>query len=162
MTQGYEATHSGKFLEGLVRREFAARGFHFRGFGDDQNNLDMFAPRIVIHNAPYQSLYGCQSRSEFLIIDGSRKIRVECRWQESSGSVDEKYPYLLRNAVECMPEHEILILHGGDGARREAIDWLQREAAKIRAKKIYVVNINGFLQWVRKEIMTANHRGAAE
>ena len=155
MTQGYEATHSGKFLEGLVLREFTARGFHFRGFGEDQNNLDMFAPRIVVRNAPYTSLYGCQSRSEFLIIDGSRQIRVECRWQESSGSVDEKYPYLLRNAVECMPENEVLILHGGDGARRDAIDWLTREAIKIRSKKIYVVNINGFLQWVRREIMTA-------
>ena len=105
MTQGYEATHSGKFLEGLVRREFAARGFHFRGFGEDQNNLDMFAPRMVVRNAPYASLYGCQSRSEFLIIDGSRKIRVECRWQESAGSVDEKYPIycaMQSNACQSM------------------------------------------------------------
>ena len=152
-TQGYEATHSGKFLEETLRRELSARGFLFRTNGNDANTLDMFAPRVVVIHAPYRSLYGCQSRSEFLITDGSRKIRVECRWQEISGSVDEKFPYLLRNAVECMPELEVLILYGGNGARRDAIEWLKREAARITAKRIYVVNINEFPRWVRNELV---------
>src|SRR4029077_3760932 len=149
----YEACHSGKFLEETLRRELSARGFHFRTHKDNANNLDMFAPRLVETHAPYRSLYGCQSRSEFLITDGPRKIRVECRWQESSGSVDEKFPYLLRNAIECMPENEILILHGGEGAREEAIAWLKAEASKITAKTIHVININEFLRWVRRELV---------
>lgn len=160
MTQGGESNHSGKFLEECLRRELRARGFHFRTAKDDGDNLDMFAPRVVIQHAPYTSIYGCSSRSEFLIADGPRKIRVECRWQESSGSVDEKFVYLITNAVQCMPEQEILILYGGEGARKQAIAWLKREAAKVTSKKIYVININEFLQWVRREIVS--NRQAAE
>jgi hypothetical protein len=153
MTQGYEATHSGKFLEDTLRRELSSRGFHFRTFGEDSDNLDMFAPRVVVSNVPYKSIFDTKSRSEFVINDRGRKIRVECRWQESSGSVDEKFLYLLRNAVEYMPENEVLILYGGNGAREKAVQWLKKEAAKVSAKRIHVININEFLQWVRRELV---------
>lgn len=153
MSQGYEAGHSGRFLEDTLKRELEARGFLFRDYVDDAGNMDMFTQKIVVRNVPYTSLYGCMSRSEFVITAEQRKIRVECRWQENSGSVDEKFPYLLRNAVERMPENEVLILYGGDGARKEAIAWLRNEAAKVSAKRIHVVNINNFLQWVRKELV---------
>jgi hypothetical protein len=153
MTQGYEATHSGKFLEDTVVRELSAREFLFREWRDDCGNGDMFTQKVVVRNVPYNSLYGCRSRSEFVINFYTRKIRVECRWQETSGSVDEKFPYLLRNAVEYMPENEVLIFLGGDGARLEAVNWLKAESAKVKAKKIHVININEFMQWVRRELV---------
>lgn len=160
MTQGYEANHSGKFLEDIVQREFSARGFLFRSHGDDAGNLDMFSRRIVLRNVPYRSLYGCTSRSEFVVTDGSKKVRIECRWQEVGGSVDEKYPYLLRNAIERMPEPEILILLGGDGARVEAVSWLKLEAARVLSKKIYVLNINEFPRWVRDQFLRPSSEAA--
>lgn len=162
MQQGYEANHSGKFLEDTLRRELSNRGFLFLDHRSDQNNLDLFEPRVVVRHVPYISLYGRESRSEFVITIGNRKIRVECRWQEKHGSVDEKFPYLLRNAIEHMPETEVLILYGGNGARREAVDWLKREASRVTAKRIYVVNINDFLMWVRREIVLAATQMAAE
>lgn len=153
MVQGREANHSGNWLESILRRELSSRGFLFRPHNDDGDNLDMFAARIVVTNVPYTSLYGCVSRSEFVITDGVRKIRAECRQQSSPGSVDEKFPYLLRNAIECAPENEVLILYGGDGARAAAISWLKREAAKAERKKIHIVNINEFVSWVRRELV---------
>lgn len=153
MTQGYEAGHSGRFLEESLRRELMNRGFLFRRYGEDQNNLDLFAPNIVVVNAPYTSIYGCESRSEFVINAGNRRIRVECRWQESHGSVDEKFVYLMRNATDCMPENEVLILYGGEGAREQAIEWLKTEAKKITSKTIHVISINNFLRWVRDELL---------
>jgi hypothetical protein len=153
MTQGFEANHSGKFLEEIVQREFLARGFLFRTYGEDAGNLDLFSRRIVLRNVPYRSLYGCTSRSEFVVTDVSRKVRIECRWQEVGGSVDEKFPYLLRNATERMPEREILILLGGDGARIEAVSWLKVEASHVLGKKIYVLNINEFPRWVRDQFL---------
>lgn len=152
MTQGYEANHSGSFLETIFEQEMASRGFLMRNYNEDADNLDMFAPRIVVRNVPYISLYGCLSRSEYVIADNNRKIRVECRWQSCPGSVDEKFPYLLRNAVECMPEQEVLLLLGGDGARTEAVAWLRRGAQQVAHKTIYVLNINEFPGWVRKEL----------
>jgi hypothetical protein len=67
--------------------------------------------------------------------------------------VDEKFPYLLLNAVECMPENEVLILLGGNGARPEAVSWLSREASKINSKRIFVLNVNEFTGWVRREFV---------
>jgi hypothetical protein len=69
------------------------------------------------------------------------------------GSVDEKLPYLLLNAERRMPEPEILLLLGGNGAREKAIEWLKTEAARIVSKKIYVRNLNDFPQWVRREFV---------
>jgi hypothetical protein len=160
MSQGYEANHSGKFLEDIVQREFMARGFLFRSHGEDAGNLDMFSRRIALRNVPYCSIYDCTSRSEFVVTDGSRKVRIECRWQEVSGSVDEKYPFLLRNAIERMPEREVLILLGGDGARAAAVNWLKVEASRVLAKKIYVLNINEFPRWVRDEFMRPSAEAA--
>lgn len=153
MTSGYEANHSGQFLEQILRLELSKRGFLFREHDADSNNFDMFTARIVVTNVPYQSLYGGTSRSEFVIYCEGRTIRCECRQQCATGSVDEKFPYLLRNAIECAPEREVLILYGGDGARPSAIAWLKREAAKVQHKRIHVININEFPTWVRKELL---------
>jgi hypothetical protein len=52
VSQGAEANHSGKHLESMFQREFEARGFIFRTYGDDADNLDLFNPRIVVKNVP--------------------------------------------------------------------------------------------------------------
>lgn len=161
MTQGYEANHSGKFLEETLRRELSSRGFLFRTHSDDVGNLDLFAPRVVVTRVPYKNLYKLTSYSEFVITDGDRKMRAECRWQETPGSVDEKFPYLIRNAIECMPESEVLFLLGGDGARPASVKWLHEEASKVSVKRIHVININGFLRFVRSEFGSGGRFGAA-
>jgi hypothetical protein len=33
-----------------------------------------------------------------------RRKNIECKWQQVSGSVDEKLPYLYLNCIEAMPE----------------------------------------------------------
>lgn len=159
MTQGYEANGSGKFLENIVEREFAARGFTIKQFKEDGDNLDMFSGKTLIKRVPYRSIYydydpsARESHTEFVADDFGRRIRIECKWQDSTGSTDEKFPFLLKNVVERMPEIEALILLGGDGARLGSIGWLKAEAAKIQSKKIWVVDINGFRRWIREEIV---------
>lgn len=149
MTQGREANHSGQFLENVMRTALSPRGFVFRAHGKDADNLDMFNARVVVTNTPYRNLYGKTSRSEYVITDKSRKVRVECRWQEVSGSVDEKFPYLLENAIHHMPELEVLILYGGGGAKKEAIQYAKRRAQLCTRKKIYVLSVDEMPRWVR-------------
>ena len=147
-----ESNHSGQFLESIVERELSSRGFLPITYGIDADNLHLFEPKRLVRNAPYTSLYDCDARSEFLGVDQEtgRRFRIECRFQGVSGSVDEKFPYLLRNAVECMPENEIIILLGGEGARAQAIRWFKTEASKIVHKRISVMSINEFMQWVKQ------------
>ncbi len=150
MTQGLEANLSGSVLESMVKGVLKPRGFHFRQYAESLGNRDMFHSRVVECNAPYLSLYGEESRSEFLIYDGSRVIRSECRWQESSGSVDEKFPFLVWS-LKRAPEPEALILYGGGGARKCAIQWAKTEAKSITTKTIHVLHIEEFQTWARHE-----------
>jgi hypothetical protein len=82
--------------------------------------------------APYTTLYGSEGTTEFMIraenaehtpefpienAPGQLVCRIECKWQQTAGSVDEKFPYLYLSCVEAMPEKNIIILHGGGKAR---------------------------------------------
>lgn len=80
-----------------------------------------------------------------------------CKWQQSSGSVDEKFPYLYLNCIEVMPEDDIIIVVDGGGAKKGAIDWLRRTAEekkyitdKNSLKNISVMSLSEFLVWANK------------
>ena len=44
-----------------------------------------------------------------------RTVRVEAKWQQAAGSVDEKYPYMLLNGIYQYPEKEIIFVVDGGG-----------------------------------------------
>jgi hypothetical protein len=143
-TQGAESNHSGQFLERAIEEEFRRRGVEvFESDPLREMNADWVTECYLMKNAPYTSIYGCQSRSEFLYVDCRlhSNIRIECRWQQASGSVDEKMPYLFMSAVNAMPEVEIWLIIDGGGAREQAVDWLKRECGKVAAKTIRVLSI---------------------
>jgi hypothetical protein len=81
-------------------------------------------------------------------------MRIECKWQQSSGSVDEKFPYLYLNCIEAMPEKQIMIVVDGNGARSGAVSWL-KDAVKYKKyttgankdKEIMVFSLMEFIQW---------------
>ena len=82
------------------------------------------------------------------------EVRIECKWQQSSGSVDEKLPHLYLSAVDAIPEDNVIILIDGNGFRDGAIAWL-RNAVKKRLyiseeknnKNIMVMNATEFMTW---------------
>lgn len=151
MIQGQESNYSGSFLESIVEREFRQRGVPVFQHTENGDNGDLFAARMLLRHVPYTSIYGCDSRSEFLYRDFNREIdvRIECRWQQVPGSVDEKMPYLLRNAQEAMPERCIYFLIDGNGARAGAVEWLKREAARYEAKTIRVLDVPSARQRIK-------------
>jgi hypothetical protein len=153
MSQGAECNYSGQFLEGIVKQEFAKRNIPTYDYSAVGYNGDMFDPRFLLRNVPYTNLIGSQSRSEFLYRDFSAayNIRIECKWQETPGSVDEKLYYLLHNASRAMTEPEVWLVIDGGGARKEMISFLKREAMRLSssAKLIRVLNIGEMRQIVR-------------
>jgi hypothetical protein len=143
MTQGYEANHSGRFLEDAIEHEFKARRVHIVSWIESEGgNLDLFTAKQLLKGAPYKSIYGCASRSEFLYSHYPVvTCRIECKWQEGPGSVDEKFPYLIMNAQRAMVETNIWIVLDGGGARADAIQWIKVEALKIENKKIRIFSL---------------------
>ena len=80
--------------------------------------------------------------------------RIECKWQQVSGSVDEKLPYLYLNCIEAMPEDNIIILIDGEGWKHGGIQWIKDAAQKEKylnserkPKNIQVFSLTEFMTW---------------
>ena len=103
MTNGGRANRTGNQLENFV--EDALRRCGYVEFQGRKNQV--FANRQTIAGKQYikqipvgETIYSTQRKADFLIINSDKfahGLIIECKWQQSSGSVDEKYPYLLFN-----------------------------------------------------------------
>lgn len=157
VASGTEANTGGRILERHIETALKAYGFETFDYSDSADNLDMFAARRLVRNVPYfPNIFGGMSRSEFVIEDDHqrRRIRVECRWQQSGGSTDEKLVALLLNAAEAMPENEVIIVVDGNGAREACVDWIKNAAIsrkyQTRPKTIRVMSMAEFSMWARE------------
>lgn len=155
---GKRANRSGHGLEYLVQSHILQFGFEPVPFKIYQKNPDSYANRrILLIGAPYTSIYGHNAKSEFVLVDPERnfRMRIECKWQATPGSVDEKFPYLYLNAIERMPEPTVMLIIDGGGAKPFAIDWLRTVAQERRYisddnKTIIVTDLAGFINWMNR------------
>jgi hypothetical protein len=99
-----------------------------------------------------ESIYGTPLRCDFLVsgIKGYEGgLIIESKWQSSSGSADEKYPYLVKNIVERYSHPAILVI-GGGGMRPGAMDWLRQQANA--QKLIAVYSFEEFMLWAMNNL----------
>ncbi len=157
MSQGSKANKTGVVLENIVISTLKAHGFEVVPFNEFIKKPGKYGRELLLKHAPYKTLYGSKGYTEFLLLSKIHdlEIRIECKWQQSAGSVDEKLPHLYLSCVETVPEDEVIILIDGDGFREGAKEWL-RNAAKNRkyipkdnsTKNIHVFNSTEFMTWV--------------
>ena len=148
---GSEAVSNGQTLEKVIASAFVSKGFKEQSFKSWSKTGEQEG-RFLLKNAPFRTLYGTSGKTEFLIQDAHRPgpIRLEAKWQQVSGSVDEKLPYLFLNAVHQMPEQHIIIVIDGPGWRQGAIDWLRHAADEQKKKQIDVFSLEQFLKWLNR------------
>lgn len=153
------STKSGSVLEGTVINSLSLHGFQVVKYSDWIKKPHLYGKELLLKNVPYDTIYGHKGRTEFLLVSErfNKKIRIECKWQQISGSVDEKLPYLYLSAIEKMTEDEIIILYGGNGFKVGAIQWLKDSVSKRRyisdpnhSRKINVMNVEEFMAWANK------------
>lgn len=159
-TPGGYANTAGSTLEHVVMDTLSGKGFRVVPWRDYRKLPAAFGSEVLVRDVPYDSIYGHAGKTEFVLHSGSRglSIRIECKWQQSPGSVDEKFPYLYLNAVEAMPEPSVFILVDGGGAKPGAVTWL-RNAAHNRlycppgsTKEIRVMTLADFIGWAHKTL----------
>lgn len=85
-----------------------------------------------------RNIYGKERRVDFLLFHPTRHpngLVIQCKWQASGGSVDEKYPFevLCINAGEF---DTIIVLDGG-GYSVGAEQWLRSQAGRNRLKHVF-------------------------
>lgn len=159
--QGTLANNNGKVVETMLEPLFIKNGFVIFSNKEFSTKDPLTLPqRYVVKEAPFTTIYNSAGRTEFVIVDQTppfRRIRVESKYQASTGSVDEKYPYMFLNAVEQYPEKEIILIVDGDGYKPGARDWLERKINenwldfKGKGKTIKLMKIIEFINWFNHE-----------
>jgi len=161
LSQGGLANAQGRILEDQIIPAFTNRGFKLLQYSEWLRKKESAGTELLLKNAPYTSIYGHQGKTEFLVKSSrfNLEVRIECKWQQSSGSVDEKYPYLYFNCVEAIPEADIIIVYGGGGMKQGAIDWLKNAAQERKyqenlrtPKNIRVFTLEEFLSWTNQRL----------
>ena len=97
-----------------------------------------------------KSIYGNNIRCDFMLYNSEKlphELVIESKWQQSKGSVDEKFPYLERNIREQYPYNTIVVMDGG-GYKPSAEKWLR---SKVGGNFIGVFNMMEFRTYVNND-----------
>ena len=137
INSGRKANRTGNALERFTLEALQARGYLEFWHHKPQVLLN----RSIMNGKQYirqiqlgLTIYGTPRKADFLVIN--RKLFpddlvIECKWQQSRGSVDEKYPYLLYNIIRNgIPT--VILLDGG-GYKPLALTWLKSMVNKSSA-----------------------------
>jgi len=139
-----------------VKTVLTGKGFKLLNYWVWLKNKEKYGEELLLEYVPFTTVYEHKGNTEFLLISQKYdlKIRIECKWQQVAGSVDEKLPYLYLNTIEAMPENSVMILIDGAGCKAGAIKWL-KDAVKQKKytteetenKNIMVFNLTEFFTW---------------
>ena len=152
------ANKTGRTLESTVKAVMSSKGFQILSYKEWHKDPGQHSTDVLLTNAPFTTIYNHPGHTEFLLISKrlNIEIRIECKWQQSPGSVDEKLPYLYLNCVEKMPEKSIVILIDGEGFKKGAIQWLKDAVANkkysLMDKEIKVMNLREFMEWANNTL----------
>ena len=156
MTQGARANKSGNILEGNV--EAILKGHNYFQVGN-------YVPKEYILNAALlpkrygkevyigTGIYHTELKIDFYVVGSpamSSGLIIECKWQESPGSVDEKFPYLNMNIQYYYPAPTIVVL-GGQGMREGASNWLKNRVND-NHNLLAVYSLDRFIAWANKNL----------
>jgi hypothetical protein len=157
-TQGNQANQTGNQLEGVISYTFKNKGFEVLMYRQWSKNPGVHSSDLLLKNVPYNTIYGHKGNTEFLLKSErlDLEIRIECKWQQVAGSVDEKFPYLYLNCIETMSENKIFLIVDGDGYKAGALKWLKAAIQERRyqdqasLKDIRVFSLIEFITWANK------------
>ncbi|WP_028962641.1 PD-(D/E)XK nuclease superfamily protein [Sulfobacillus thermosulfidooxidans] len=163
-SSGRSANRNGRTLENTVIHTFVDKGFQVVFYREWHQNPNRYGAELLLRNVPYTTIYGQDGKTEFLVRSQRYQLnmRLECKWQQTSGSVDEKFPYVYLNAIAAMPEPQIALLIDGGGAKPNALRWLKNAVsqrlyesyhASNSPKTIWVWSLTEFLAWANRTLI---------
>ncbi len=85
-----------------------------------------------------RDIYGKKRRVDFLLYHPRKwpqSLVIQCKWQASSGSVEEKYPFEVLSIQQG--GYPAIILLAGGGYSKGAEQWLKGQAGKNLLKHVF-------------------------
>lgn len=160
INQGRRATKSGNVLEKTVEGIIQGNGYlqiceyipkkrRKDWLINSQEPIKRYARQVYIG----AGIYGTDIYVDFYLFGVPRipdSLIIECKWQQSSGSVDEKLPYLNLNIQNCYPTPAVVLIDG-KGMKPKAIDWLTNQV-NFNANLLAVHNLTSFITWANNHL----------
>ena len=154
MTQGGKANKAGKILESTVEGTLYGHGYTEISHPKRKQRRELLLTSTTSPKRYARQVYiglGIYSTDiyvDFYIIGSvanSSGLIIECKWQNSSGSVDEKLPYVNLNIQHCYPAPALVLIDGG-GMKSGAINWLKTQV-NTNKNLLAVYDLSSFIAW---------------
>jgi len=143
---GSIANETGNILEDFVDHTLVKKGYQFIIRNKFDITLCLKQKIYTRQKIVAQTIYDTKWSVDFVVSRPNKEpliFIIECKWQQTKGSVDEKYPYLVHNIKEKSPYATIILLDG-EGYKPEAKQWLK---AQTDDKLLDVFNMGEFTKW---------------
>ncbi|MEC4985189.1 MAG: PD-(D/E)XK nuclease superfamily protein [Oscillatoria sp. PMC 1068.18] len=155
MSQGSRAVTSGNVLENTIESILQTHKYYQVGTNVSKKKRQNYLSNASLLQKRYarqvfvgNGIYDTEIYVDFYIIGVSmvpEGLIIECKWQQSSGSVDEKLPYVNLNIQNCYPAPAIVVIDGG-GMKPGAIKWLKSQVGS-NQNLLGVYGLMDFVVW---------------
>ena len=160
MTQGGRANKFGQVLESTVEATLQGHGYFKVGHNVSKKqqreyilNSTLLPKRYARQVYIGTGIYESDIYVDFYVV-GSDAIPsgliIECKWQQESGSVDEKFPYLNLNIKDCYPAPAVVVVDGG-GMKPGAISWFKKQV-NLNPNLLAVYTLASFIAWANHNL----------
>lgn len=149
MNSGRTANATGNRAEEAVRQILLSQGYEFIKDHDffalhQVSKQSLFTAQAVVG----ENIYGKGRKADFVVYHPRKWpacLVIESKWQASTGTVDEKYPFVVLT-IHSGDYDSVIVLDGG-GYSVGAKKWLEEQAGKGRLRQ--VLDIGGFQRWAK-------------
>lgn len=144
---GARANKTGKSLEEFITHELEESDYLRIERIKWKTSLYLDQPVYTRQLYLCKSIYDTAVFGDFVIFHPEKYpecLVIESKWQQSAGSVDEKYPFLVKNIKTKYPYDAIVVIDGG-GQKSGAIKWMKDQIGG-RLKNVF--SMAEFHKWV--------------
>lgn len=123
--QGRQANSNGRAFEEMIAQRLRSSGYQQIQNCPKSFQSPFFVPQM---RGRFVSIYGTDMRVDFFVWHPSKYpngLVIECKYQETSGSADEKFPYTIANLRKTGIPAILLVM--GSGPKRCAIEWCMQQ-----------------------------------
>lgn len=130
-SSGAKANKTGNVLEQMIRQLLESRSYVYvraKDFADAQSGTLANRPIYTTQALIGKTIYDTDRKCDFLLHHPQRfpqNLVIECKWQQTGGSVDEKFPFLIEN-IRLLGIPTIIVADGG-GHKPGAITWMKMQ-----------------------------------
>lgn len=143
------ANYTGTQLEKFIHDRLIEKGYAF--IPRDRFEAAAYIEQPIFTRQLFvgKSIYETDMYCDFMVyhpVKHPQCLIIESKWQQSGGSVDEKFPYFVLNIQHKYPKRTVVVLAGG-GYKKQAETWLRKQVGN---NLLHVFNMEEFQRWANK------------